>query len=207
MEPAGQIEALRALYREIDSAIALFVASHPRAGCPVACHACCCVEAPLVSSVEDALIEQALDELAPALRAAIGERAARLRAALEAGAADSFECPLLVDGRCAVYASRPYLCRSFGHSARRDDAGELRPYTCRVLRPQLGERGLPELPFRIGLLRERVTGGRIVDSLLPIWLSTRPEERSVRWLDDQSGIAVADAGHRLAGDDDAPARS
>lgn len=191
MESTDQIEALRALYREVDCAIAYFLAGRPAAACPADCHRCCCVEAPLVSSVEFALIEGALAALAPELQTAISERAGTLRTALEAGATDSFECPLLEAGRCAVYQARPYLCRSFGHSARRDDVGALRPYSCRLLRPHLGQSALPELPFRIGVLRERVTGGRIVDSLLPIWLSTREDERSVRWLDERSGVAVA----------------
>jgi Fe-S-cluster containining protein len=187
--------ALAALYREIDAASARFLVAHPAAACPTDCHRCCCVEAPLVSSVEYELIEQALAGLETARRDAIVARAGKLRALLEAGGPDSFECPLLEAGRCAVYPSRPYLCRSFGHSSRRDGDGALRPYTCQLLRPQLAAMP-PELPFRIGALRDRVTGGRIVDSLLPIWLSTTAEQRVVRWLDEHSGIATANPASR-----------
>ncbi|MBN2360037.1 MAG: YkgJ family cysteine cluster protein [Deltaproteobacteria bacterium] len=196
MRETDQLAALTALYREIDDAIGRFLERHPAAACPDGCHRCCCAEAPLVSGLEFALIERHLAEIEPALRDAVAGRAAALRAALEAGAPDSFVCPLLEAGRCLVYPVRPYLCRSFGHSARRDEDGVLRPYTCHVVRPHLARAAPPELRFRIGALRELVTGGRIVDSLLPIWLSTTADQRAVRWIDEHNGVLTADTAHR-----------
>ncbi len=76
--------------------------------CRPGCTACCHVRIG-VFTVEAAPIAQALAELAvddPQLRARIRDQAN--------DPAHADHCALLVDGRCAVYAQRPLICRSHG---------------------------------------------------------------------------------------------
>ena len=76
--------------------------------CAAGCDACCHVRIG-VFAVEAAPIRQALARLAatdPALRS-------RVRAQADDPALQD-RCALLVDGRCAVYAERPMICRSHG---------------------------------------------------------------------------------------------
>ena len=86
--------------------------------CAVGCDACCHVRIG-VFAVEAAPIRQALARLAatdPALRS-------RVRAQADDPALQD-RCALLVDGRCAVYAERPMICRSHGLPIAVPDRGE-----------------------------------------------------------------------------------
>lgn len=86
--------------------------------CAAGCDACCHVRIG-VFAVEAAPIRQALARLAataPALRS-------RVRAQAD-DPAHQDRCALLVDGRCAVYAERPMICRSHGLPIAVPDRGE-----------------------------------------------------------------------------------
>lgn len=76
--------------------------------CAAGCDACCQVRIG-VFAVEAAPIRQALARLAttdPALRRRVRDQAD--------DPTHQDRCALLVDGRCAVYAERPLICRSHG---------------------------------------------------------------------------------------------
>jgi Fe-S-cluster containining protein len=93
------------LRRRVDDHFAAAVARTPAAfRCAPGC-ASCCVGGLGVFEVEAAPIRDALARLDPALRARLGRQA-------DDPAHDA--CALLVDGRCAVYAERPLICRSHG---------------------------------------------------------------------------------------------
>jgi len=202
--------ALRRLYLELDQAIGELLRARPEVRCVGGCADCCRTAAPLVSEAEFALIDLHLDtQVTPEQRARVVERARARRAELEAGAPDDFCCPLLEAGRCVVYASRPYLCRSFGHSARTNQVGLSNAYTCQHLRAALDAATragtpAPTLAFRGAAIRERVTGGELVDSYLPIWLSTTRAQRKLVWRDDRSAVVVAAEGCRVAQQPDVP---
>lgn len=79
-----------------------------RAGCDACCH-----QRFGVFAIEAEPLRGALARLAretPELRSRIREQAREQ--AENPGAPD--RCPMLVDGRCAVYAERPMICRSHG---------------------------------------------------------------------------------------------
>jgi len=73
-----------------------------RFACRAGCDGCCQTER-VVSDME-------FDALALAVAALDAETRARLAAA----ATPDGPCPLLLDGRCSVYAQRPVVCRSHG---------------------------------------------------------------------------------------------
>jgi Fe-S-cluster containining protein len=95
---------LAALYRDVDAA-------HEGASCSLSTECCrfgITGREPYVTSIELLAIERALARrggpLAPKRRAL----------PLVPGSRDERPCPLLgVDGRCAVYADRPFGCRTF----------------------------------------------------------------------------------------------
>lgn len=192
-----QSSTLRAMYDDIDAAARAFLLEHPRTACPPTCHLCCTKAAPLVSAVELSLVEVALQALDVAVQAQVRERALAIRGDLEQGADDDFICPLLDGGRCLVYAARPYLCRSFGHSARTTELGQTLLYTCEILRPHLQHCEPPLHTFRIAALRQRLGPQAVVDSYLPIWLSTEPAQRVARQGAQGRTVVVAADAHRL----------
>ncbi|MFH1812041.1 MAG: YkgJ family cysteine cluster protein [Pseudomonadota bacterium] len=190
-------DAVRALYRDLDDSMTGYLEAHPGARCPGDCHRCCTRAAPLVSDVEFALIDQAFENLDDATRQQVREQSRALRGELEKGAPDDFACPLLRAGRCLVYAARPYLCRSFGHTSRLFEGGLVRPYTCEVLQGAVARSAPPLVDARIAALRHAV--GRVVDSYLPIWLSTAPQQRVARWPEPDRAVVVASDEARVDG--------
>jgi Fe-S-cluster containining protein len=93
--------------------------------CGRGCTACCRVQLEL-SPVEAERVRSALRGLSAATRERIRARARALAAVELPGDAD---CAMLdTDGGCAIYASRPMVCRTQGH-ALRYPAGSLPPET------------------------------------------------------------------------------
>lgn len=185
------LQRLKTLYAEIDSALDDFGTMHPHLACPQSCHRCCTEAAPLVSELEFVFLRAAFEQLEASLRQQVLRRAQDARAQLEASADDRLTCPLLHQGRCLVYAQRPYLCRSFGHSRRPalQEKSDATLYTCPQLRPQRALQNAPVINFRLQALRERNLP--LLDSYLPIWLSTTVQQRRIRWLKDGLGIVTA----------------
>ncbi len=102
--------ALRSLRDNVDRFMAACLDGHRAVmACREGCAACCAADL-TVFPVEAAPLAAAAAALPPALRAAVRGRAA-------AGA----HCAFLVDGRCAVYAARPIICRTQGLPLRLDD--------------------------------------------------------------------------------------
>jgi Fe-S-cluster containining protein len=86
----------------------------PPCPCPPGCDRCCRVSLTLFP-VEAFHLREAFLRLRPA----VAQRVAR-----QALAARSPVCPFLLDGACAVYASRPVLCRLHGYPFLRRVRGE-----------------------------------------------------------------------------------
>lgn len=190
---------LSVVYRELDQQMESYLQSWPSACCPQDCFRCCLRAAPLVSQQEFEFLHNQLLQLQdPELVGAVRSRALLQRAALEAGGDDDFSCPLLRDGRCLVYQSRPYLCRSFGHTSRMNSLGQSVPYSCEILQQAVTTELPPTAAYRISALAERVTQGVVVDSYLPIWLSTQEEQRRVFWREENRGVVVAKPQCRVA---------
>jgi Fe-S-cluster containining protein len=78
-----------------------------RAGCDACCHQRFGVFAIEAAPLRDALARLARES--PELRSRI-----RAQAREQQDPAVPDRCPMLVDGRCAVYAERPMICRSHG---------------------------------------------------------------------------------------------
>jgi hypothetical protein len=97
---------LDALFAKIE---AFFAAATAREGAAITCHAgCddCCRRRFTVTGIEAAVIREGLAALP-------GER--RLALAIRARDGDPGVCPALDDdGRCAIYAHRPVICRTHG---------------------------------------------------------------------------------------------
>lgn len=109
-DPREQLGAtLVQLRARVDAHFDQALARSPAAfQCAAGCDACCHVRIG-VFAVEAAPIRQALARLAatdPALRT-------RVRVQAD-DPAHQDRCALLVDGRCAIYAERPLICRSHG---------------------------------------------------------------------------------------------
>jgi len=106
-----------ALLEKIDQRIGRM----PPCPCPPGCDRCCRVSFTLFP-VEAFHLREAFLRLRPA----VAQRVAR-----QALAAPSPVCPFLLDGGCAVYASRPVLCRLHGYPFLRrvqgEDAVEIHP--------------------------------------------------------------------------------
>jgi hypothetical protein len=122
MPPVSARERYRELCAKVD---AFFARVHARHGDQMACRAgcdACCRTRLSVTRVE-------ADEIRDAMAALPGEVARRLAARAEADAAD--RCPALEDdGRCAVYAARPLVCRSHGVPIKMRTPGQLPVLGC-----------------------------------------------------------------------------
>ncbi len=95
-------------------------ARHPDAlRCAPGCSACCRLHLALLP-LEALAIEHAVMALPPSRRAQV----ARQAAALEQGTSDTL-CPLVLQGRCSVYAQRPLICRTHGLPLRFGDSVEV----------------------------------------------------------------------------------
>ena len=97
------------LLRKIDEYATTLTRNHPDL---ITCHAgCCecCVGGLTVFPVEAEVMRRGLRLLGPAEQKSL---AAHLRSLGECG--DDDPCPLLVDGLCGCYDSRPILCRTHG---------------------------------------------------------------------------------------------
>src|SRR5579883_3087209 len=105
---------LLALYAEVDALLEGWSCACSRAGVGATPEAQCCHFAvtgrePYPTAVERAEIDHALRAAGGAERVIGGKRALPL-----AGGDDLRACPLLSrDGRCRIYASRPFGCRTF----------------------------------------------------------------------------------------------
>ncbi len=105
--PSPSIRArLDALFAKID---AFFAAAHAREGEAITCRAgCadCCRRRFTVTGLEAEVIREGLEALPAARREELAHRAR---------AGDSEVCAALdADGRCAIYAHRPVICRTHG---------------------------------------------------------------------------------------------
>ena len=126
-DSAALLDELRALYVEVDAKFA-------GAACPGSTECCrfgITGRRPYLTSIEEALVRRALAE------GGFGRGQAPRRRALPLVAnRDERPCPLLdANGRCRVYAARPFGCRTFyceratGELPKR---GELRPLLRRL---------------------------------------------------------------------------
>jgi uncharacterized protein len=99
-------DRLRELFAKVDAFFARTAEAFP-APSGITCHAgCtdCCQQRLSVTAIEAEVIEEGLAALAPEVREALAARAR----------SPNPECPALLDGRCAIYAFRPVLCRTHG---------------------------------------------------------------------------------------------
>lgn len=138
------MEGLRALYAAWDAAIERDRRTMPPGfACPESC-ARCCERSPAipVTAAEALLAARALDELSAPVRDRLARRIHELVARVVAPAPDpdvpveipglEGPCPMLENGRCAIYAARPLFCRAYGFAADRDGY-----FGCEVLHPAL----------------------------------------------------------------------
>ncbi|HEX7479636.1 MAG TPA: YkgJ family cysteine cluster protein [Polyangiales bacterium] len=105
----------------VDKVTAFTAAACERRAADIACTAGCssCCEVWLtVSPVEAAQLRAGLAALSPQARAQLGERGRHEQAREAEGAANARCAMLEPDGRCAVYAHRPLVCRTQGHALR-----------------------------------------------------------------------------------------
>jgi len=172
--------ALVQLRARVDAHFDQALARSPAAfQCAAGCDACCHVRIG-VFAVEAAPIRHALARLAstdPALRS-------RVRA--QADDPDhQHHCALLVDGRCAVYAERPLICRSHGLPIAvadpTDVSGKLRLDHC-----PLNFQADP--PPRASILRLDAVNQPLV-VLASLWSQAEPTDRSP---ENEPRIALAD---------------
>lgn len=193
MTPRDQLGAtLVQLRARVDAHFDQALARSPDAfQCAAGCDACCRVRIG-VFAVEAAPIRAALARLAvadPPLRR-------RVRAQAD-DPAHQDRCALLVDGRCAVYAERPLICRSHGLPVAAPDptdaAGSLRLDHCPLNFQH-------EPPPRASILRLDAVNQPLA-VLASLWAQAEPGGRS------------PDPGHRIdlaelarAADDAVPAR-
>jgi len=113
------LEAYDELVRKVDAFFTRVLhkySEHMR--CAPGCDDCCRRDLSLYPFEVEKIVRAAL-RLEPAARARVLERS-RL-----AVADDEAACPLLEDGRCLVYDSRPVICRSHGLPLLVPDSGEL----------------------------------------------------------------------------------
>jgi Fe-S-cluster containining protein len=99
-------DRLRELFAKVDAFFARTGEAFP-APSGITCHAgCndCCQQRLSVTAIEAEVIEEGLAGLAPTVRQALSARAR----------SPEPQCPALLDGRCAIYAFRPVLCRTHG---------------------------------------------------------------------------------------------
>ena len=142
------------MYRQLAAKVdAFFVRVQERYAadmqCRAGCHDCC-HQRLSVTPVEADAIRAELTALAPDLRARIKDRAEHGQdcAALEA------------DGRCAIYAARPIVCRSHGAPIRLGDRVEkcFKNFTARTPDPDciLDQQTLSTLLYAINRTAERI---------------------------------------------------
>ena len=121
---------------------------HPDIPCKTGCFRCCQQDArPNISPAEWDLIQRALLDLTHAQLLIIANETQEQGKSLPE---NSTACPLLIEGRCSVYAMRPLACRLTGYSF--SQAGE-RPLPQRQQVP----RGTP-IPFSCHSEQERMLG-------------------------------------------------
>jgi hypothetical protein len=140
------LEALSALYREIDAEVAARASGHDlpcRAGCDACCHESVFLSAPEFLAVAAELFDRRSAENRRTLVAQMCALAERYQDELEqlelfgpgaerdeVAARIKFSCPLLLgDGRCSVYAARELNARTFGQSW---DPQRGEPYGCEL---------------------------------------------------------------------------
>jgi Fe-S-cluster containining protein len=119
--------SLRHLAAEADDLFGRIAGEHPDlVRCKPGCDDCCRAVF-LVSAVEGFVIARAVKGLARRERRMIERQAAKAavkyevlfgpgagRVDPEALSRERIDCPLLIDGRCAVYEHRPITCRVYG---------------------------------------------------------------------------------------------
>ncbi len=117
----------------IEAMTARLQALHPEIPCTNGCFACCERDAlPLIGPSEWELIQSALADLSVDKRQQIKQQTEALTDSIapeDQHNQQTRACPLLIEGRCSVYAMRPLACRLTGYSF-----------------SELGERPLPQLP-------------------------------------------------------------
>lgn len=118
MDPlAALLARLGELWRKVDEFDARVHAAHAdEMACRPGCDGCCRTRL-TVTPLEAEAIRALLAALAPELRAPLRARAVEARRAASAGSKPlpDVRCVALDDeGRCAIYAARPLVCRSHG---------------------------------------------------------------------------------------------
>lgn len=188
MEHSQALQGLANLYAQMEGSVAAYTKEYPHMSCPASCYQCCTEAAPLVSEAEFVYLQLALKQLKASLQEQVFERALTSRRQLEAGDGDRFVCPLLHQGRCLLYVQRPYLCRSFGQSCRPSlsKKEQSRIYACPQLMKKVDIKNAPVFDFRISALRSLRLP--LLDSYLPIWLTTSPAQRRISWRKNELGI-------------------
>lgn len=185
----GQSKDAEDLYDVFDTMIDDMARHMPPFACRSGCNQCCYFP-PLVNSLEWAVVFEQIKKLpvsrqetllatAEAMRPLAEELGQLRRQALSADNAKAItdypmQCPMLVDGQCTVYESRPLVCRGFGHTLR--ISGD-RPafYGSNLARAHIvahfpGDTSLPLFdPFadKIGELNQTAAG---TEAFLPQWL-------------------------------------
>lgn len=123
--PQTPRQRLRELFDRVDAFFDRTAARFPGPG-GITCHAGCadCCRRFSVTALEAEVIAEGLASLPAATRAALAARAAE----------ETDACPALeADGRCAVYAFRPVICRTHGLPIRFAADQEARPHDRRSL--------------------------------------------------------------------------
>ncbi|MBC7541239.1 MAG: YkgJ family cysteine cluster protein [Candidatus Sericytochromatia bacterium] len=121
------------VYDVFDTLISDMSKAMPPVACRNGCNQCC-YHPPLVTSLEWSALyphllnlspvrQELLIEQADALRPLTKDLGALRRRVLGADRAEaigdfSMQCPMLIDGKCAVYAGRPLVCRGYGQTLR-----------------------------------------------------------------------------------------
>lgn len=116
---------LETFYLALSALTARLQQLHPEIPCPTGCSSCCESHAlPDVLPAEWRLIEAALNRLPEAIQTQIRSTVehsvhvlndqGKLKSPRRSHA--RFSCPLLIDGRCSVYAFRPFDCRITGYA-------------------------------------------------------------------------------------------
>lgn len=113
-DPFVEVEAeLRAIYREVDEVYA----GHSCPGSADCCKFAVTGREPYVTSVEAELVARAIARSGRNLAAVLMRAPSKRRSLPTVGeverATEERWCPLLSEGRCTVYADRPFGCRSF----------------------------------------------------------------------------------------------
>lgn len=191
----GETDDRADLYWLIDYLCFAVDQAYPRIPCGGGCSECCTNQLFRVSAAEWAVVRRGLAALPAGTREAVyaynhtiyaahranleglaaawtaGERAAP---ALHADTPSP--CPMLIDGRCGVYADRPAICRAFGYfSATVDDKASI--LMCHQRGPDwiraLEADGVENLPMPswnpIQRKVEELNGRRPIKPL-PLWL-------------------------------------